>query len=340
MAAVGVDLEVDMMGHAVTGLTDVIKSVGYFRRLHDQLTRLAIERQPDVLICVDFQLFNRRVSGAVCHAVRKQSGGFRNWHPRIVQFVSPQVWASRPGRARKLSRELDLLLSIIPFEADWYTRNAPELNVMFVGNPIVDRYLNLPARKAERTDEHPLVALLPGSRQSELKRHLPPILDAVERIGSQTDVRFRMVLPNEPLLELARGFSPPPEVELQMGGLPDLLSNATLALASTGTVTMECAYFGVPTVAFYKTSGSNYQIGKRLITVQYMAMPNLIANEPLFPEFIQHEATGENLSRAALDLLNNSDRRTVVQERLREVVRSLGEPGAAARAAGAVLDLF
>lgn len=340
MAAAGVELEINMMGHAVTGLTEVIKSLGNFRRLFNQLKQLAVERQPDLLICVDFSGFNRRFSGAIRKLVNRQSGMFQNWRPKIVQFVSPQVWASRPGRAKKLTRELDLLLSIIPFEKDWYAQRTPDLNVQFVGHPIIDRYLHFKHPPKPASSEPPLVALLPGSRTSELKHHLPPILEAVETMRAKTNARFEMVLPDETLVELARSFNPSPAVALRVGGLPELLSTATLAIASTGTVTMECAYFGVPTVALYKTSGATYQVGKRIITVKYMAMPNLLADEPLFPEFIQHDATGENLARAALDLLNNPERRAVMQKRLSEIIRSLGGPGAPQRAAAAVLDLF
>lgn len=340
MMTAGVDLEVDMMGHAVTGLTDVIKNFGNFRTLFNRLKRLAIERQPDVVICVDFSGFNRPFAGALRNYVDKQAGTFRNWRPKIVQLVSPQVWASRPGRAKKLTRELDLLLSIIPFEKDWYAKRTPGLNVEFIGHPIIDRYLEFNRPPKPGPNEPPIIALLPGSRRSELNRHLPPILEAVKIIAQNSNARFEMVLPDEPLIELARSFEPPPSINLRVGGLPELLSTATLAIVSTGTVTMECAYFGVPTVALYKTSWSTYQIGKRIITVRYMAMPNLLADEALFPEFVQHEATGENLSSAALDLLNNPGRRNVVQKRLSTIVNSLGQPGAPQRAAQAVLKLF
>lgn len=283
MAVAGVNLDIDMMGHAVTGLTDIVKNIGNFRRLFHRLKNLAVTRQPDVLICVDFQLFNRRIVKAVRNALNKQLGTFQNWHPKIVQFVSPQVWASRPGRAEKLPRELDLLLSIIPFEKEWYAQRTPDFNVEFIGNPIVDRYMNFKRPSETGTDGRPIVALLPGSRISELKRHLPPMIEAVRNMASQTTARFQMVLPDAQLLDLARSYDLPAEIDSHIGGLPELLSCATIAIGSTGTVTLECAYFGVPTVALYKTSASNYQIGKRLITVQYMAMPNLIANEPLFP---------------------------------------------------------
>jgi lipid-A-disaccharide synthase len=127
-------------------------------------------------------------------------------------------------------------------------------------------------------------------------------------------------------------------LEIQTSGLPEALAEADLAIAKTGTITMECAYFGVPTVALYKTSWSTWQIARHLVKVKYGAMPNLLANEEVFPEFIQHAARPENLARAALELLCNKSRRAGVKARLAEVVASLGGPGAARRAAKTIMD--
>jgi len=185
------------------------------------------------------------------------------------------------------------------------------------------------------------ILLLPGSRTGELKRHLPPMLEALRVVQSQKpDARATMVLPNQPLLQLARSYSPPTSLELQVGELPRALAQATIAIASTGTVTMECALFGVPTVALYKTSWSTYQIGKRIIQVKHLAMPNLLADERVFPELVQHDATAENIARETLDLLNNGARREAIRSKLQEIVKSLGSPGAAQRAAKAILKLL
>ena len=150
----------------------------------------------------------------------------------------------------------------------------------------------------------------------------------------------RMVLPTATLVRQAKTFSLPAALEVQTGGLPEALGEADLAIASTGTVTMECAHFGVPTVALYKTSWSTWQIAKRIVKVKYGAMPNLLANEEIFPEFIQGAATAENLARAALELLRDEPRRQRVKAKLREIVASLGGPGASQRAARAIVRLM
>ena len=122
--------------------------------------------------------------------------------------------------------------------------------------------------------------------------------------------------------------------------MPWALAEADVAIASTGTVTMECAFFGVPTVTLYKLSWINYQIGIRILTAKWLTMPNILAEEEVYPEFLQHAATPENLSRAALELLQDESRRTKIKSQLAKIVSSLGEPGAAGRAAAAILSLF
>ena len=151
-----------------------------------------------------------------------------------------------------------------------------------------------------------------------------------------------MVLPDEGLLSLAQKIAGGDlrNVDIQVGGLQESLAEATVALASTGTVTMECAWFDVPTVAFYKTSWSTYQIGKRIVQVRYLAMPNILADEPLFPELIQDEATPERIASEALGLLTDTARRHQIQSRLAEIMKTLGSPGAAMKAAGHIMSLL
>jgi lipid-A-disaccharide synthase len=366
MSAAGVELAFDLTQHSVIGITDVLKNILKFRRLFKQLLALAIERKPDVVIGVDYGGFNLRFGAAVKKYVRENP--FSNWDPKIVQFVSPQVWASRPGRADKLARDYDLLLSIFPFEKDWYAKRVPQFRVEFVGHPMLERMQKSEVRsqKSEASAASPMILLLPGSRRGELQRHLPVMLDALKLIQKIIPAaKAKMVLPNEnlapiifwefakklaiafrlsgpPTLESAQGIAKrfSPNLEIQVGNLPNALAQSDVALASTGTVTMECAFFGVPTVTLYKTSWLTYQIARRIVTVKSLTMPNLLAGETVYPEFIQNEATSENLSRAAVELLQDESRRKQIKGQLAKIISSLGAPGAAGRAAKAVLSLF
>lgn len=340
MAAAGVELAFDMTEHSVIGLYDVIRNYFKFRRLFDRLFRLALDRQPDVIICVDFAGFNRRFAHAIKQFVRQRSGWFHDWEPKIIQYVSPQVWASRESRVYQIAEDYDLVLSIFPFEKEWYARRVPRPPVVFVGHPILDRYHRAQGPARTSTSGHTIL-FLPGSRLSELSRHLPVLLDAwaiLRRVIP--DLNARMVLPSEALVEQAKGFGLPEAFKLQCGGLPEALSQADIAIASTGTVTMECAYFGVPTVALYKTFWGNFVIAKNIVKVSYLAMPNLLAGEEIFPEFIQHAAAGDSIARAALELLRNDSKRLKVKARLAEIIASLGEPGANLRAARAIMQML
>jgi lipid-A-disaccharide synthase len=344
MSAAGVELAFDLTQHSVIGISDVLKKYFEFRRLFHQLLALAIERKPDVVIGVDFGGFNLRFGQAVKKYVRENP--FSKWNPKIVQFVSPQVWASRPGRADKLARDYDLLLSIFPFEKNWYAQRVPQLRVEFVGHPMIGRFTNDDLRftsgsagSASIVNRKSQILLLPGSRKSELQRHLPPMLAALKTIQEKAPTaKAKMVLPNPALVSLAKSLGA--NLEIQIGELPWALAESDVALASTGTVTMECAFFGVPTVTLYKTSWLTYQIARRIITVKSLTMPNLLAGEPVYPEFIQNEATPENLSCAALELLENASHREKIKAQLDKIISSLGEPGAAERAAAAILSLF
>lgn len=338
MEKAGVEMAFDMTQHSVIGLSDVLKKYLEFRKLFHQLLELAQQRQPDLIIGVDFGGFNLRFGNAIRKRIRR--GAFKNWQPKLVQFVSPQVWASRAGRAYQLQADYDLVLSIFPFEKDWYAQRVPDLRVEFVGHPLLDRVPIVDQRSTEARRPDRLL-LLPGSRRGELRRHLPVMLEALRTIkASKPDVEPFMVLPTAGLVELARSMGADPSLPIQVGDLHGALSEATVAIASTGTVTMECAVFGVPTVTLYRTSWSTYQIAKRLVTVSSLTMPNLLARKTVFPEFIQDAATPENLARAALDLLTEPMRRDSIRVQLRSIIGSLGGPGAIRRAADAVLGLL
>ena len=373
LKAAGTHLAFDLTQHSVIGVSDVLKKYFEFRRLFNQLLALAIQRQPDAIIGVDYGGFNLRFGHAVKKYARRHRG---DWNPKIIQFVSPQVWASRPGRANLLAADYDLLLSIFPFEKDWYAKRVPKLRVEFVGHPMVERFTSRSRGDEAQTEEkleipHVVsykskILLLPGSRADELRRHLPPMLGALKLIQEQLPgAPARLVLPNERLativfwefvrklrlrvppagpstLASAQGMAKQisPGLEIQIGNLPQALAETDVAIASTGTVTMECAFFGVPTVTLYKTSWSTYQIGKRIVKVKWLTMPNILADEEIFPEFVQGAATPKNIAGATLELLLNEPRRIQIKKRLAEVVSSLGGPGANTRAATAILNLF
>lgn len=340
MAAADVELACDLTKHSVIGVSDVLKHLRTFRQRFLQLRRLAIERQPDVIIGVDYGEFNLRFAKAIKHYVRKHHSEFTPWNPKIVRFVSPQVWASRAGRARVLERTHDLVLSIIPFEKDWYAARVPKLRVEFVGHPMIERTPKFEVR-SPKSEDAPRIVLLPGSRRDEVRRHWPVVIGAFEILRRELpDVRGKLVLPDDTLAQLAPVLGLPQGLEFQIGGTLETLGQADLAITKSGTVTMECALAGVPAVVFYKASWPTYWIARRIVKVNYLAMPNLLGGEAVFPEFIQAAATPENIARASVELLRDAARRQVIRTKLSQVVAMLGAPGASERAAEAIVSLL
>jgi lipid-A-disaccharide synthase len=352
MAAAGVELAFDLTAHSVIGISEAARKYWEFRRLFLQLYRLALDRQPDAIVCVDFGAFNLRFAQAIRNYARRHADWFHDWNPKIIQLVSPQVWASREGRARQIARNCDLLLSIVPFEKEWYAKRTPQLRVEFVGHPMIDRHPSAEGgtrsvecwrRRAESNGRGSpaRVVLLPGSRQGELRRHLPVLAQAAKKIAAAQAAQFRMVLSSEALAEVARKSGEvDAAIEIKVGCLEEALAGADLAITKSGTVTLECACFGVPAVVFYKTSAVTYFLAKRIVKIKHLAMPNLLAGEEVFPEFVQGAATADNLAHAALELLRDENRRQKVRAQLAAVVASLGGPGGSRRAAHAIAGLM
>lgn len=340
MAAAGVELAFDMTDHAVIGLSDVLKNLLKFRRLLVQLQELAQERAPDAIICVDFAGFNLRFARGIRRYVRRRQDWFHDWNPKIIQYVSPQVWASREGRARDLARDHDLLLSTFSFEKAWYAKRVPRLKVEFVGNPIVDRHGKAcSVNRAQGSADAVSITLFPGSRRGELRRHVPLVLAVAKLISQKRKARFQMILPNQALVDYAATLGSLEGISVQAGGLDEALEDADLAITKSGTITVECACYGLPAIVFYKTSTFTYLVGRPLVKVRHIAMPNLLANEELFPEFIQNDATPERIAEAGLALLEDEPRRQRIKGRLAAIVGELGGAGASQRAARAIVNL-
>ena len=212
MKAAGVHLAFDLTQHSVIGISDVLKNLLTYRELFNQLLALACKQKPEAVIGVDYGGFNLRFGHAVRQRARKSRGA---WNPKIIQFVSPQVWASRPGRAKRLAKDYDLLLSIFPFEKDWYARRVPKLRVEFVGHPMVERFQSegrVPqapesSETGARETRPSEILLLPGSRPSELQRHLPVMIAALKVMQSKLPgLQANTVLPNTPLAQLAKAI--------------------------------------------------------------------------------------------------------------------------------------
>jgi lipid-A-disaccharide synthase len=330
MVAAGQEQLFDLSAHAVLGLFEVVQKYVKFRGFRDRILDLARRERPDAVVFIDFSGFNLRLSPAL----RRDLPG-----TRLIYYISPQVWASRAGRVKAMKRDFNLVLSILPFEKDWYAKAAPGLRVEWVGHPALDRI-----RKLDLAEANPnYVALLPGSRRTEVEKHLPVLWEAALIMGrNQPGLKFVLLSPNEAIRKyslnlVAKLPAPNFAFEHNVGYAVSHLSRCSLAIVASGTASLECALVGIPQVVVYRVHPLTYAVGKRVVTVKYLSIINVMANDRVLPEFVQDELTPAAVAQEALELLNNSQRRDIMKRRVAEIVATLGEPGASKRAAEAIL---
>lgn len=315
MRAEGVRGVIDEAKLSVVGLLEVVSHLPGIYGEYRKLLAAARAERPHLAILTDSPDFHLRV------AARLSQMGIP-----VVYLVAPQAWAWRQGRARPMSRSLRLLLCIFPFEEKWFSDRG--VRTRYIGHPMA-RHIRPQQSKADFFAQfhldpaRPLIALLPGSRHGEILRHLPQLIDAAARISSQTPVQFVLGTPPS----IGRAFfanqNLPPAIHVIEGHTWDLLAHSTVALAASGTVTMEAALLGTPTVSFYRVTGVSWFIGRFLVDVPFYTMVNLIAGKPVIPELIQDQCTGANLAAHAFRLLSSTSERETMKAGLAEVARIL-----------------
>jgi len=336
MAGAGQQQSFDLTEHAVVGLWDVLKNYPKFLRLFKKLLADCERLSPEIVVLIDFPGFNMRFARAIRNALPRT---------KIFYYVSPQLWAWKPGRAKELQRTVDLVISIIPFEPDWYREHAPGLKVAWVGHPILDRVR--PVTLNTSLYKRKTIALMPGSRKKELLRHMPILLQTIPLLLKQVpELQFLALAPNEEIADWLRGkfqqsaknFSPGTHIEVVSGYTATHLSSCHLALVASGTATLECALAGTPMVVFYIVNPLTYYVARRLVQVPYLCIVNLLRNKEVVPELIQHLATPENICKAALNILLDEEVQRSQRAELHRVVHLLGEPGASRRAARIIIQ--
>ena len=315
-----------------------LKATGRLRALwhaYRTLTRRLRADPPDLCVLIDFPEFNLRLA-----RVAKRAG------VPVLYYIGPQVWAWRRGRVRKIARRVDRLAVVFPFEPALYTPRLAK--VEFVGHPLLDR-VRVTRGRAETLAAHGLdparrtVLLLPGSRLSEIDYLLPPLLDAVRRLGQDGGLQFPLALAHTlPADEVRRRVR---AADLDVAVIEDdtynLIAAADLALVSSGTATLECALLERPMVIVYRLGPLSYGLGRLLVRgVRFIGMPNIVAGREVVPELLQRQATGPRIAAAARALLDDRARHAAMIEDLRDVRRRLGRGGAAGRAAAIALEML
>ncbi len=349
LAAQGVRILCPAEELAVVGLLEVAGRLPKVVRALGDIRRALKAERPDLAILVDFPDFNFWVARlAKCYRVP------------VMYYISPQVWAWRTYRVRTIARLVDRMVVIFPFEADFYrARGVP---AVYAGHPFMETLPPLPPRQAllEQWGLDPrrlTLALLPGSRASEIERHLPTMLQAaalVQEAIPQTQFLLPLAstAPRGLVEEMVKRFGggagstsvSPADLRLSLrvieGQSYAALAAAHLAVVASGTATVEAALAATPTIIVYRLSPLTFGVGRLLIRVEHVGMANLLAAERLFPELLQHFFTPENLAREVLSLIGDWPRLETLRRGLSRIIERLGGAGASRRAAEVALEIM
>jgi len=334
MRDAGVEAVVNSDELAIMGIVEVGRVFPKFLKAFRQLKAAASERAPDAVVLVDWPEFNLRLASSLHRRGLK-----------VIYYISPQLWAWRPRRINTIKREVDLLLSILPFEAEWFRARGVD-HVEFVGHPLAgevkvrfDREEF--CRRNDLDPPRPIVSFLPGSRHKELQRILPPMLAAIAKLSQvRPDVQSVIVVAPSRTIEETRQIvtqqNGASAIKLVHGETREALAASDAAAIASGTATLEAALLETPMVVVYKESTMNWHTLGRLITVTHYGLVNLVAGKEIARELMQNDLNAANLTEELLKLLEPRTNQ-LARQQLAQVAHRLGEGGASERAAESIL---
>ncbi|MCP4371345.1 MAG: lipid-A-disaccharide synthase, partial [Deltaproteobacteria bacterium] len=320
---------------AVVGLTEVFSKIPSLFRGMAVSKKLLNSLKPDLLIIIDFPDFNLNVAAAA-----KKAG------IPVLYYISPQLWAWRPGRVKKIRKLVDHVAVILPFEEDFYKRH--QVRVSFVGHPLLDTHPALEkSLTATNNGNIATIGLLPGSRDREIARLLPVMLQSA-RILLKRDNRIKFIISAalsvkrkfvEAIVEEHKGEH---DFELVSEPIENVLKKCRLAVVASGTATLEAAIYGIPMIIIYKMSPVTYWLGRMLVRsrVKYFGLVNLIAGREISPELLQGEASSKKIADMAFKMLNDASGLEKTKNELLGIKDLLGGPGASKRVADIALSMM
>lgn len=327
MASVGCDLWQDASDWAVMGFAEVLGAIVKFKRRLSGLTKEIERRKPGALILIDYPGFNLKLAPQV-HKLGIP----------VFYYIVPQIWAWGKGRIKTFQRSVDRAICLFPFEEEFFSRHGVKTH--WIGHPLVDSVRASADRETLRAlfgikPGHRFIALMPGVRPQDFQAHLPLFCDALRLITKSIPDVHASIAINPKLQAQMPALSKGYEDLYTTTDVYELLTAADLVLTKTGTTTVETAICGTPMITAYRTGRLNFAIAKALVDIPFIAMPNLIANRRIVPEYIQSAATPRALAAEAITLLTDEKAREDQRRGLAEVKEKLGPPGAVQR--GAVL---
>lgn len=333
MRAAGGEVIYDIKEHGVMGLVEIICKLPALFRLKADMSKLMDERKPDCLVIIDYPGFNKRLA-----QVARAKG------IPVVSFISPSAWAWRKGRAKTMAGIVTVIAAIFPFERDVYLQAGAK--VEYVGHPLVDivqpsSNLALAREKAGKISGKPLILILPGSRKQEIEKMLPVMLEACEIIKQRLpEVTFCLpqasTISRQLLDKYLSSFSG--QINVISGNNYDIMSVADIALATSGTVTLEAGLCNLPAVIIYKTAPLTAFIARRLIKIPHVGLPNIVMGEQILPELLQEQATPEAIAQQGIALLEPANLEKA-KNALQKMRVKLGSGGAINKVAQLVLRI-
>lgn len=335
MRQAGIEIRVDSSGIGVIGLVEILKHYGEIRRALAALKRIVADEKPDLLVCVDYKEFNLKLA-----QFAKRQG------VKVLFYVSPQVWAWRPGRVKTYGKAIDMMAVIFPFETRYY--EAEQVPVRYVGHPSVDKVVPRLGKAEDLAlfnldPAQPVVGLLPGSRGNEIKRMLPVMLAAAEKLAAERP-QLQFILPQADSIadtELAAHLQQAQvSVRIIKGQPYDTIQCCNAVMTTSGTASLEIALLEVPMVIVYRLAAFSYWLGKRLVKIPFIGLPNIIAGKAIVRELIQEQLTADNLAAEIRRLLDDSQYRENCIGGLREVKRQLGCGGGSRNMAELALEML
>lgn len=330
MRRAGVEPVIAAENLAVVGLVEVVSHLPRIYGLYRKLVAAARAVRPQLAILTDSPDFHLRLARRL-----------KAWGVPVIYLVAPQIWAWRKGRLPAMRRNIDHLLCIFPFEEPFFRDHG--IPASYIGHPLAGRVRPLLEksaffRKHRLPPERQLVTVLPGSRRGEAARHLPDVLDAVERLSQERATSFLLPASETTGAAYFRERIGGAPIQVIEGEAWDAMAHADLVLAASGTATVEAALLGTPMVVFYKVNPLSWVLGRLLVRVPFYSMVNLVAGRAIVPELMQAEMTGKRLAAEAGRLLRDADARSRMQADLAEAARRLSGEGHAVEKACALIE--
>jgi lipid-A-disaccharide synthase len=314
------------------GFVEVVKHLSLLRMVEQRLETMLLERRPDVLVLIDYPGFNLRFARVA-----------KRYRIKVLYYISPQVWAWRKSRVKKMTSRIDTMKVVFPFEVGLYQKEG--IDVEFVGHPLAESIGQTLTREELRArcgldSARRILGLFPGSRRQEIQKIFPAMIEASHSLHESHGIQPVVgVAPNLGAAALQRHLPHGSPVVLYEGSAHDVMANADAAIVTSGTATLETGWFGTPMVIVYKTSVLSYLIGRMLIRVPHIGLVNIVSRRPVVPELVQYDMTSRNISRCVARLLDDSGYRKEMESALREIRRTLGDPGASSRVADGIVAL-